>query len=191
MADTPDDPPDSVDEALQGWGAPPPRPQFADDVLCRVRTAEPRRSARPGTRLGWILALSAGAIAGGLVASTAPTVRCTPSGEPGGVLEGPGHARLWGAVDVVAQSGARVRWRTNPSGDVALDVIDGVVWVRIEPNERGIEAYHDDDVIEPGACERIEVTSRFLGESTNASVVDCDRIDTAIDAVQLEGRGRP
>jgi hypothetical protein len=164
-----------VDELLEGWGGPEPRPDFADRVLVRVDADERRRRRRR-----WAVAFATGAVAGGLAVGAVTSWR---SAAPRGI-ERELHVHVPGVVDAVGEPGSRLQWERDADGTIAIEVERGVAWVR---GGQGFVVIADGDTVElGGACVRIEVVRGFLSVDVEEDEVPCDRVDAAIERAAAE-----
>ena len=164
-----------VDELLEGWGGPEPRPDFADGVLGRVDADARRRRRRR-----WVVAFATGALAGGLAVGAVGSWHdaAPPS------IERELHVRVPGVVDVVGEPGSRLQWERDADGTIAIEVERGVAWVR---GGEGFVVLADGDALElGGACVRVEVVRGFLSVDVEEDAVACDRVDAAIARAAAE-----
>jgi hypothetical protein len=164
-----------VDELLEGWGGPEPRPDFADRVLTRVDADDRGRRRRR-----WAVAFATGAVAGGLAVGAATSWRdAAPRG-----IERELHVRVPGVVDVVGEPGSRLQWERATDGTIAIEVERGVAWVR---GGEGFVVLADGEAVElGGACVRVEVARGFLSVDVEEDAVACEEVDAAIERAAAE-----
>jgi hypothetical protein len=180
----PKDRSEDLDGLLDGWGAPPPRPGFADRALGRVDAVTP---ARPAAR-GWApaRALALGGVLGGLLVGSAALLRHGSTPAPAGSL-GPTHLQIPGVAEVVGEPGSQVQWRRDADGGFEVEVVDGVAWVRRATGGPGLSVVAGAEQVRlDGACGRVAVTRSFFNVDVTADVVDCERLAAAIEQARAE-----
>jgi ferric-dicitrate binding protein FerR (iron transport regulator) len=170
-----------MDELLQGWGGPEPKPDFADRVLQRVDADSRRRRARR-----WAGAFAIGAVVGGLGVAAITSWRATLPRENAREL----HVQVPGVVDVVGEPGSHLEWERDASGTIAIEVVRGVAWVRAPATGSGFVVIADGDAVElGGACVRVEVVRGFLSVDVEEDAVACAEVEAAIERAAAELSG--
>jgi hypothetical protein len=179
----PKDMSEDVDRLLDGWGAPAPRPGFADRVLERVDAGAP---ARPAARR-WAPArtFALGGVVGGLLVGAAATLRPEPPAPASAA--GRIHLQVPGVVEVVGEPGSQLQWRRRADGGVVVEVMLGVAWVRRMMEGDELEIVADGEAQDlGGACGRVAVTRGFLSVDVAGDDVDCERVEAEIIAARAE-----
>ncbi len=60
-----------------------------------------------------------------------------------------------GFEGVLAEPGSRVDWSVDPHGHVRIDVVRGVVWIRVRPGDEGVTLHADgEESVPAGSCAR-------------------------------------
>lgn len=176
MADE-DDTDARVDAMLTGWGTPPARPELVDRVLARV---EPPVVA---SRRRWALPFALGGALGAMVTAVAMTADTS-----GPRVDGPPvHLQAPGIGDVVGEPGTQLAWMRGANGELVLEIVEGVAWIRVaaEGPALGVVADGESIALEP-PCSRVEVTRSLLSVDVAIDGVECARVDTAIERVRAE-----
>ncbi|WP_224190981.1 hypothetical protein [Nannocystis pusilla] len=176
---------EDVERLLDGWGAPAPRPGFADRVLERVDAGAP---ARPAAR-GWAPArtFALGGVVGALLVGGAATLRPEAPAPAPASAAGRTHLQVPGVVEVVGEPGSQVQWRRRGDGGVVVEVMLGVVWVRRMTMGGELEVVAGGEAQDlGGACGRVAVTRSFLSVDVATDDVDCERVEAEIIAARAE-----
>jgi hypothetical protein len=171
---------DPIAALLDGWGTPPPREDFVDRVTAKIGadTVATRRRSR-----GRFTAFALGALAAGSVMAIAIGLgRSQPSS-----VQRSTHVLVPGVADVVGEPGARLRWERRDDGGLAVEVVEGVAWLR--PTEGGppvtIVADGEPEVL-GRACTRVEVKRGLISTDANVDDANCDTVQAAIDRARAE-----
>jgi len=179
---------EELGELLAGWGAPPPRPGFADRVLGRVDAGAP--APVPVRRWGPARAFALGGVVGGLLVGSATLLQPAPPAPASAA--GRTHLQLPGIAEVVGEPGSQVQWRRGDDGAVVVEVMTGAVWVRRMTESREFAVVAGGEAVSlGGACGRVAVTRSFLGVDVAVEAVSCDRVELQIEQARAElPRGR-
>lgn len=159
---------------LAGWGAPEPAPDFADRVVERVRLVAPVEPLRAWTR--WVVPVLVGTLIGAAATSVLFSGRWTtpPAQEALTVMQaGP-------SAEVLAEPGSRVDWSVDARGRVRVDVVRGVVWVRVQPGDEGVVLHADgEESLPPGSCARVSVLRSMSEEDISVDALECAAYEAA------------
>ena len=170
-----DDDAQSIAPELGGWGTPEPGPGFADRVAARVHPVAPVERLPAWRR--WVVPVLVGTLVGAAATTlllsgrwTAPRSQDTLS-----VLQaGP-------SAEVLAEPGSRVDWSVDARGRVRVDVVRGVVWVRVQPGDEGVVLHADgEETLPPDSCTRVSVLRTASDEDISVDALGC----TAYEAVR-------
>lgn len=171
---------DSIAGLLDGWDTPSPREDFVDRVTARVRSGSvASRSQRRGRALAFVL----GAMSATLVMALAIAIgRSSPSS-----LERSTHVQVPGVADVVGEPGARLTWQRRADGELVVEVVQGVAWVRRVQGGPQVSIVAGGDEDELGhACGRVEVTRQWLSVDATVDDADCGDVEAAIERARAE-----
>ncbi|MDC0672759.1 hypothetical protein [Nannocystis radixulma] len=176
---------EDVERLLDGWGAPAPRPGFADRVLERVDAGA---SARPAvSRWAPARTFALGGVVGGLLVGAAATLRPEPTAPAPVSAAGRIHLQVPDVVEVVGEPGSQVQWRRRADGGVVVEVMQGAAWVRRMRSGRELEIVAGGEAQElAGVCGRVAVTRNFLSVDVTTDDVDCERVEAAIIEARAE-----
>jgi hypothetical protein len=169
------------EDLLDGWGTPEPGSEFADRVLARVELGA--AAERSASRRWWALAFAFGVVTGGLAVGVVATLRGpAPRG-----FERVTHVQIPGVADVVGERGSQLQWERRAGGEIVVEVVRGVAWVRRPTAGPAFVVAADGHEVElDGACGRVEVTRSFLNVDVAEDVVDCERVDAAVERARAE-----
>ncbi len=158
---------------LAGWGAPEPAPDFADRVVERVRPVAPVETPRAWRR--WVIPVLVGTLVGAAATAMLFSSRwTTPPPEALSVMQaGP-------SAEVLAEPGSRVDWSVDARGQVRVDVVRGVVWVRVQPGDEGVILHADgEESLPPGSCARVSVLRTTMAEDVSVDALECAEYEAA------------
>lgn len=158
-----------VTAALEGWGSPEPRADFAQRV---VDATEPIR--RPRSRLGWSAALLAGGVAAGLGLARVRDTAVPPASTPSVRVEADAWGRfpLADGAAAILERGAVLTLTVEGSQQVATVERGRVVLVG-GPNGLTLRTHNGDEHVESGACVRVDLERGLLGAEESVDEVPC------------------
>ena len=174
MADDSDT--DATSEALlAGWGTPPARADFVDRVIARVDAPDvPVRARRR-----WLLPFALGGALGAALAVAVMQRRAESPDPPADVS--PIHLRAPGVGDVVGERGTQLSWTRGADGELVLEVVEGIAWVRVADEGPTLGLVADGEQVALGRpCSRIAVERHLWSVDVSIDDVDCQRVDDAI-----------
>ncbi len=164
---------------LLGWGTPEPRPDFADRVMDRTRPVARASKRRAWVR--WTAPILAGALAGAALTMLVQSPRRTAAeGDAISVMQaGP-------SAEMVTDPGSRVAWNVDEAGSVRIDVVRGVVWIRVDLDSAGVglHAGDDEESLPPGSCTRVSVIRSVSGEDVTVDALSCTEYEDARSALE-------
>ncbi|MCY1054885.1 hypothetical protein OV142_07275 [Nannocystis sp. SCPEA4] len=174
---------EDVERLLDGWGAPAPRPGFADRVLERVDAGAPVRPA--ASRWAPARTFALGGVVGGLLVGAAATLRPEPPA-PASAADRI-HLQVPGVVEVVGEPGSQLQWRRRADGGVVVEVMQGVAWVRRMTAGGELEVVAGGEAQDlAGACGRVAVTRKFLSVDVTTDDVGCEQVEAEIIEARAE-----